>query len=124
LRHSADLTDPITSLCANCGKGWTENQLAEITHGYWERVSPGEISPSGECPECGALCHPIENALTPYQNALKSLLDTVLATGGLIQYPNGTFAPAGDPDWIDLGDAIQEARKLIPTRITVKKVRA
>jgi hypothetical protein len=44
--------------CQNCGKTFTEDQLAEITHGIWERVSPGEIMPSGECPKCGALCHP------------------------------------------------------------------
>ncbi|MGH9691023.1 MAG: hypothetical protein ACRD4C_08100 [Candidatus Acidiferrales bacterium] len=117
-------TLPKTDICQNCGRQWREDQLEEITHGFWERVGPGEICPSGECPKCGAVCHPIENALTPYKNALKSLLDTVQATGGLIAYSSGTFAPEAERDWIDLGDVIQQARKLIPSHITVRKVKA
>jgi len=27
-------------------------------HDIWERVEPGEVMPSGECPDCGALCYP------------------------------------------------------------------
>lgn len=80
--NSSSAALPKTDICQNCGRKWREDQLEEITHGYWERVSPSELVPSGECPKCGAVCHPIENALTPYKNALKSLLDTVQATGG------------------------------------------
>ena len=47
------------SICQDCGKTWTDEQLNEITHGIWERVAPGEPMPSGECPECGALCQPV-----------------------------------------------------------------
>lgn len=46
--------------CADCAKLWHTDQLEEITHGIWERCQPGEIMPSGECPECGALCHPTD----------------------------------------------------------------
>lgn len=63
--------------CANCGKLWDDSDLHEITHGIWERVAPGELMPSGECPECGALCHPVENALTPLRDALEQLLGRV-----------------------------------------------
>jgi hypothetical protein len=44
--------------CDNCGMSWSKNQLKDIRD-YNVRVSPGEIVPSGECPECGALCHPM-----------------------------------------------------------------
>jgi hypothetical protein len=59
------------NICQNCGKKWTEEQLEEITHGFWERVSPGEVCPSGECPECGALCTPEDSSAT------KELLDVI-----------------------------------------------
>lgn len=38
------------------------------------------------------------------KTASERLIDTINVTGGVIQFPNGTFGPAGDPDWIDLGD--------------------
>ena len=43
--------------CDNCGKIYREEELAEI-HDFWGRVSPGETMPSGECPQCHALCYP------------------------------------------------------------------
>jgi hypothetical protein len=43
--------------CQDCGKKWDEAQLREVKH-LLERVAPGEPMPSGECPECGAVCHP------------------------------------------------------------------
>lgn len=45
--------------CENCGKAWKPEELAEITHGIFERVQPGDLMPAGECPDCGALCHAI-----------------------------------------------------------------
>ncbi|MGH2510638.1 MAG: hypothetical protein ACRDHZ_24965 [Ktedonobacteraceae bacterium] len=105
--------DQNRSVCWDCGREWDDSWLRTIAD-FWDRVKPGEICPSGECPKCGSLCTPLETAETPYKKVLTSLLDTVKATGGLVLYPNGTVAPAGDPDWIDLGEVIQEARKLIP----------
>src|SRR4029077_6424586 len=53
--------------CQNCGKKFTEDKLADYSGGFWERVSPGEIMPSGQCPSCGALCHPVvEESKKPY----------------------------------------------------------
>ena len=55
--------------CNNCGQYCDEDQLQPIRD-LTQRVSPGEIMPSGECPslDCGALCHPesigIKDALT------------------------------------------------------------
>jgi Zn-finger nucleic acid-binding protein len=45
--------------CQNCGKRWPLEKLKEVKH-LLERVLPGEPMPSGECPECGAVCHPVK----------------------------------------------------------------
>ncbi len=55
--------EPADTICQNCRKTWRDDQLAEITHGFWERVSPGDIMPSGECPDCGSLCTPIQKPI-------------------------------------------------------------
>lgn len=51
--------------CDNCGAEFPEafDFGPEIPH-IWERVSAGELFPSGECPACESLCHPIINAAT------------------------------------------------------------
>jgi hypothetical protein len=46
------------SECQNCRLTWKDDELKEIKH-LSERVAPGEPMPSGECPDCGALCHPL-----------------------------------------------------------------
>ena len=50
--------------CANCGKEWPEAHLNPVKHLY-ERVKPGGVVPSGECPDCGALCYPDDPGLLP-----------------------------------------------------------
>lgn len=42
-------------VCQNCGAERREDQLLPIKD-VFERVAAGEPMPSGECPECGALC--------------------------------------------------------------------
>lgn len=42
--------------CQNCGSQWLTEQLKPIQD-IEERITPGEVVPSGECPNCGALCH-------------------------------------------------------------------
>lgn len=46
------------SYCQNCDWRGDASELREI-HDLSQRVSPGELMPSGECPECGALCQPL-----------------------------------------------------------------
>lgn len=41
----------------------------------------------------------------PAKDALTLFLDTIEATGGVVKFPNGEYAPEGDIDWIDLGEA-------------------
>jgi hypothetical protein len=54
------------SECGNCGEVWKDEDIKPLidVHHLWERISPGEIVPSGECPDCGALCHSTEKAAT------------------------------------------------------------
>lgn len=49
----------IVHKCQSCGTKWDKDALKEIKD-IFQRVAPGEPMPSGECPDCGALCHPIE----------------------------------------------------------------
>lgn len=65
------------SVCQNCGKEWLDEDLNEAPH-LWERVAPGEPFPSGECPDCGALCQPMEPDPEP-------LTVAVFVRGGMVQ---------------------------------------
>src|SRR5512137_213778 len=44
-------------LCQGCGERIGDRELLGGIRDLGERVAPGEIMPSGECPRCGALCH-------------------------------------------------------------------
>jgi hypothetical protein len=100
-----DALNVANNVCQNCLKTFREDQLAEITHGFWERVSPGEIIPSGECPECGALCHPIaEESKGDQFVGLVSRMKT--------EEEFGEDVPPSE-DWIStLNDLIIQARQL------------
>lgn len=56
-----ELRDAIMHECQGCGLTWCDDELAEIED-YFQRVGPGDLAPSGECPdrECGALCFPVQ----------------------------------------------------------------
>lgn len=47
--------------CANCTKRWTMEELKPVEDLH-QRVEPGGVMPSGECPDCHALCYPIHDA--------------------------------------------------------------
>lgn len=47
--------EPI-DVCDNCKKEWKRGMLCEVKD-YFQRVEPGGVVPSGECPACGALCY-------------------------------------------------------------------
>lgn len=101
----SDALNVANNVCQNCLKTFREDQLEEITHGFWERVSPGEIRPSGECPECGALCHPI---------AEKSKADQFVGLVARMKTEDefGEDVPPSE-DWIStLNDLIIQARQL------------
>jgi len=50
-------TEPDLQECQNCGSVWDAEDLREVEDLHM-RVAPGEPMPSGECPSCGAVCHP------------------------------------------------------------------
>ena len=44
--------------CQNCKFMGREEELVNPIPDIEQRVGPGEPMPSGECPACGAVCHP------------------------------------------------------------------
>src|SRR6266849_933990 len=46
-------------------------------------------------------------------DALKALISTVQATGGLVHFPDGSFGCAADEEWLDLADAILAAKQTL-----------
>lgn len=61
--------------CQNCQKVWPTAQLKPIAD-FFQRVSAGEPCPSGECPECGALCQPVSR-IEDRSEAVKLLAELV-----------------------------------------------
>ena len=56
---------------------------------------------------------------TPSTDALKALISTVQATGGLVHFPDGSYGCAADEEWLDLADAILAARQALENEIGV-----
>src|ERR1700674_531376 len=50
---------------------------------------------------------------TPSTDALKALISTVQATGGLVHFPDGSYGCAADEEWLDLADAILVAKQTL-----------
>jgi len=48
---------PVRHVCADCGKVFPREKPLQPIERFWQRVEAGEIVPSGQCPECGALCY-------------------------------------------------------------------
>jgi hypothetical protein len=46
-------------------------------------------------------------------DALKALISTVQATGGLVRFPDGSYGCAADEEWLDLADAILAAKQAL-----------
>jgi len=104
------------SICQDCRKIWKASELADITHGIFERVSPGEPMPSGECPDtdCGALCQPIASDhpsafeignqhgyLCPSCTKGDKLYISATVTAALL--PDGSDTTDSDTEW-EVGD--------------------
>jgi hypothetical protein len=53
--------DELTDACGNCKREYKRQMLEEVKD-IWQRVEPGGVMPSGQCPDpnCGALCYPLE----------------------------------------------------------------
>jgi len=52
-------------VCDDCGREWGDEEVSRRwpdVPDWRERVEPGGVVPSAECPVCGALCYPAEAA--------------------------------------------------------------
>lgn len=54
---SFDLPAQHFHTCGNCGASVVSSGVKPITD-FFQRVEPGGMVPSGECPVCGSLCYP------------------------------------------------------------------
>ena len=43
--------------CGDCEQRWDPGDLVWPIPDVSDRVTPGEVMPAGECPDCGALVH-------------------------------------------------------------------
>lgn len=89
-----------TISCANCERVWKVEDFPGTlfnTPSLPSRLDPGSIVPSGECPDCGALCHPDQNP-AQQRNDLAGVLEQLLGTpelgGELHQYTEGLVIDA------------------------------
>lgn len=55
-----EVNDDDRSQCQNCDRIWPDSVLITLIPDLEQRVRKGEVMPSGECPACGALTHPVE----------------------------------------------------------------
>lgn len=62
------------SQCQNCAEVWPDDELDPIKDLH-QRVAPGEPMPTGECPNCGCLCQPIDEE--PSDAQLQAMQDHV-----------------------------------------------
>jgi len=51
--------------------------------------------------------------VTKEHEVLVKFLDTIVATGGLIQYEDGTYGCGADTDWLDLADCAMLAQEVL-----------
>lgn len=50
---------------------------------------------------------------TPAERVLIDLVETIEITGGVWRFRDGTVAPKGDDEWIDLGDVYLKACEVL-----------
>lgn len=55
--EAKDASGTFHHVCADCGKVFPRAELLQPIERFWQRVEAGEVVPSGQCPDCGALCH-------------------------------------------------------------------
>lgn len=105
------------SVCANCQKRFPCGDLDPVDD-YWERIEPGTEAPSGQCPECGALCFLEQDALRAHR--VKIVIEV---KDGMVRgvYSNDIAADVIIADWDvqtdeeleSLESAMREAEKLV-----------
>jgi len=75
-------------VCQNCGSAFPAERELPAVQALGQRVSPGELMPSGECPECGALCHLEAPEGTVSSYAMPPAI-VIFVEGGVVQSVEG-----------------------------------
>ncbi len=76
--------------CDNCSATHLAGRLKDIDR-LGERVEPGGTMPSGECPNCGALCYPVDK-LADHPVRLKNRGLADVFTGHMTQSDSGLLS--------------------------------
>lgn len=71
--------------CQGCGAKVKDEDLGEVRR-LTERVSPGDVMPSGECPHCKAVCHPIPQEKRPARVGAWKTSDDQLFSNSVVAY--------------------------------------
>lgn len=93
--------------CDDCGRLWTDKQVKDIGGDLAERVEPGSVVPSGECPTCGALTYLVNTKAEAERNRLVQASNTLLAIQAQLINRKG---------WIELrscADAIESITRIL-----------
>lgn len=92
--------------CPNCAWRGTEDDMKRVYPDIPDlaaRMAPGEPVPIGECPECGALCHPVDPPAVNFTLHLRNTISRMVCMieeMRTIQHPVNTL-----PDVQSLGRA-------------------
>jgi hypothetical protein len=82
-KYGGDDETPVA--CGDCnwnGAGCDLNGISD----YEERVAPGEVTPAGECPECGALAY-LAKGIAPTGRAAKPRMATASPSSPVASSP-------------------------------------
>lgn len=82
----ADATKRILA-CGNCSFQTTDEDELLPVDDIWERVSPGEVFPHGECPDCGALVHAVEQPAPIDEELIRRVIAHLKANGWELKDP-------------------------------------
>jgi len=80
-------------------------------------AQPGSLAYNWQ--QAKAVLRSLPNTQAPSLDALKALISTVQATGGLVHFPDGSFGCAADEDWLDLADGILAAKQALESETGV-----
>lgn len=86
-----DIYPDSTHRCDNCNLEYTGERMQPIEN-LLQRIEPGGVVPSGECPDCGALCYPIVEAAKKRSKGAEDFMRlTCLSCGEAVESQHRDF---------------------------------
>src|SRR5713226_3189466 len=76
-------------------------------------AEPGSLAYNWQRAQALLVSVPSIELPTPSTDALKAVISTVQATGGLVHFSDGSYGCAADEEWLDLADAILAAKQTL-----------